>query len=170
MLSLDDPRWRELQGGYRIPYDASAPLRQLEQGKDVWDELWENLHHQGDVGEASYAATPHLVRIAATLPKRDWNFYGLVATIEVERQREGNPDLPDWLVDDYEAAMQGVVKLASADLVTVDEEMTLRSILGAVALAKGDSKLGTLISYLDDAEIDAMLEPDDDDFEEEEDE
>ena len=171
MLSLDDPRWPELQGGYRIPYDASTALRQLEQGADVWDELWENLHHQGDVGEASYAAVPHLVRIAAALPARDWNFYGLIATIEVERQREENPELPEWLVDDYAAAMQGLLKIAAADLLTVDEEMTLRSMLGAIALAKGDLKLGTLISYIDDSEIDAMLDPiDDEELEDEEEE
>ena len=105
MLSLGDEKWRDLHGGYRRPYDASAPLRLLQDGGDVWDELWNELHHQGDVDVASYASVPQLVRIAGESPSRDWNFYGLVATIEVERHRKGNPTIPDWLKDDYNAAL-----------------------------------------------------------------
>jgi hypothetical protein len=61
MLPLDDPRWKILTGGYRVPYDVSVPLGKLfEQGesKELWDELWQELHHQGDIGPASYAAVP----------------------------------------------------------------------------------------------------------------
>jgi hypothetical protein len=47
MLSLTDPIWRELEGGYRMPYDASKALAQMEGGESVWEELWEELHHQG---------------------------------------------------------------------------------------------------------------------------
>lgn len=36
LLTLDDPRWQELQGGYKLPYDASIPLRRMEAGNDVW--------------------------------------------------------------------------------------------------------------------------------------
>jgi hypothetical protein len=39
----------------------------------AWDELWEELHHQGDVGEASYASVAHLVRIHRTGVVVDWN-------------------------------------------------------------------------------------------------
>jgi len=100
MLSLEDEKWKELQGGYRCRYDASVALRSLQSGIDVWGELWNELHHQGDVGLASYAAIPHLVQIAGGAALRDWNFYGLVATIEVERHRRENPALPSWLADD----------------------------------------------------------------------
>jgi hypothetical protein len=58
MLLLTDTIWRELQGGYRIPYDASKTLVRMERGESVWEELWNELHHQGDVGVASYAAIP----------------------------------------------------------------------------------------------------------------
>lgn len=44
MLSLDDPRWKHLQGGDRVPYDASVALARLARGEDVWDELWQELH------------------------------------------------------------------------------------------------------------------------------
>jgi hypothetical protein len=60
MLNLDDDRWDELSGGYSnevrpspFPCDREA----------TWHDIWDDLHHQGDVGEAWYAAVPHQVRI-----------------------------------------------------------------------------------------------------------
>ncbi len=38
------------------------------------------------------------------------------------------------------------------------DPLTIRSILGAVALAKGTRKLGALLSTLDETEIDELLE------------
>jgi len=158
MLALDDPRWKGLKGGYREPYDASVALVRLEQGEDVWDELWQELHHQGDVGDASYAAVPHLVRIAAMRGRRDWNLYALVSTIEVERHRKLNPPLPEWMADGYQGAWQQLLTLAVADLRDVQDGETVRSILGAVAIAKGALKLGALLSDLDESEVSDMLE------------
>src|ERR1700755_2765992 len=108
-----------MNGGCRVPYDARMVLRKLESGSadaEAWDELWQELHHQGDVGEASYAALPHLVRIAQGLPRRDWNFYGLVSLIELERHRKRNPPLPDWLVEDYRTGLQELLDLGLDDL------------------------------------------------------
>ena len=158
MLPLDDPRWSNLAGGYKTPYDPSDALRRLEAGEDVWDELWEELHHQGDVGEASYATIPHLVRIAKSLPRRDWNFYGLVSTIEVERHRKSNPILPSWLVPDYKNAMAGMLELALADLRGETDRATILSILGATALAKGYVTLGAMIIHSDESEIVEVLD------------
>jgi len=158
MLALDDPRWKQLKGGYKRAYDASLALRRLEEGDDVWDELWKELHHQGDIGEASYAVVPHLVRIMASRPARDWNFYGLISTIEVERHRKSNPPIPDWLMLDYSAAIDRLLEIALSDLRLVDDQLTVRSILGAVALAKGSLKLGALIANSDASEIDEILD------------
>lgn len=158
MLPLSDPRWRELRGGYKTPYDASDALRRLEAGDDIWDELWQELHHQGNVGEASYAAVPHMVRIAKLLSRRDWGFYGLVSTIEVERHRKSNPEMPQWLVQDYKQAIDEVLELALADLSAETDSATIQSILGALALAKGNLTLGALITNSDESEIVEMLD------------
>jgi len=158
MLPLSDPRWKELKGGYKVPYDASAALSRLERGEDMWDELWQELHHQGDVGEASYAAVPHLVRIAASLAARDWNLYALVSIIEIERHRKSNPPLPAWIAESYRAAWQELVAIALGDLRKDPDRETLRSILGSIALAKGDVKLGAFLLELDDSEISEILE------------
>jgi hypothetical protein len=158
MLPLDDPRWAKLEGGYRMPYDPSPALGRLERGEDVWDELWQELHHQGDVGESSYAAVPQLVRIARSLPQRDYNFYGLVSTIEIERHRKSNPPLPDWLEASYRAAWREVLHLALTDLRTAEDRETIRITLGAVLLSKSDLRLGTIVSRIDDGQIDEYLE------------
>ena len=84
MLSLDDPRWDEMNGGYRMPFDPRPLFSKLQAGNDVdtvWKELWQDLDHQGDVGEASYAAVPHLVRIHRQRGVQDWNTYAIVTTI-----------------------------------------------------------------------------------------
>lgn len=158
MLPLNDPRWSTLTGGYKTAYDPSGTLRQLEAGEAVWDELWQELHHQGDVGDASYATVPHLVRIAKSLPRRDWNFYGLVSTIEVERHRKSNPILPAWLVPDYKQALAGTLELAFADLPRETDRTTILSILGAIALAKGCLTLGAMISHCDEPQIIEVLD------------
>ena len=158
MLSLEDEKWKELHGGYKMPYDASIALRAMQDGIDVWDELWEELHHQGDVGVGSYAAIPQLVRIASEAPDRDWNFYGLVATIEVERHRKDNPTIPAWLRVDYDNALAQASALALADMITKTDSATTLSMFSVVALAKGELKLGAMLSGLDASEFDEWLE------------
>jgi hypothetical protein len=82
MLSFDDERWNHLTGGYKTPFDPRPCLQKIERREDAaaaWQELWEELHHQGDVGDASYAAVPELVRIHRSESAVDWNPYALVA-------------------------------------------------------------------------------------------
>ncbi len=58
-LPIDDHRWKSLARGYRLAYDPRPTLRALATDfadGDAWMELWGELHRQGDVGEASYAA------------------------------------------------------------------------------------------------------------------
>src|SRR5262245_5941341 len=99
MLSLDDNHWANLSGPCGMKCDPRL-LAKLESGQNTeatWHELWDDLHHQGDVGEASYAAVPHLVRIYrhhVTPP--DWSTYAIVAVIELARARGNNPAVPKW--------------------------------------------------------------------------
>jgi len=158
MLPLDDPKWKELSGGYRMPCDVPSMLRKLEAGEDAWHDLWEELHHQGDVGEASYAAVPHLARIAERTSRRDWNFYSLVSVIEIERHRRTNPPLPTWLEQNYKSAWSVVVRLAIQDVVHVEDALMLRSILGAIALARKSVKLGIFLAFSDESEIHQIVE------------
>jgi len=161
MISLDDPKWENLKGGYRLQYDASPALRQIEEGasvEDAWEELWNELHHQGDIGEASLAAVPHLVRIQQAKAEVDRNVYALLSTIEIGRHRKGNPPLPHWLEQDYHQAWSDVMGLAFRDLLKTHDPLAVRSILGTLALAKQLVKLGMFIVNTDESEIDELLE------------
>ncbi|MFB9242100.1 hypothetical protein [Massilia antarctica] len=158
MLSLDDTGWKDLHGGYGVPYDVSVALRSMQGGNDVWEELWNELHHQGDIGDASYAAVPQLVRIAGMAGSRDWNFYSLLAIIEVDRHRKGNPPIPAWLQSSYDEAWVRAYQVAVMDLSSSTDSLTIRAILAVLALAKGEVKLGALLSGLDTSELDEWLE------------
>ena len=157
MMRLDDPIWQTLKGGYHVLYDASSALLALQSGDDRgFVLLWENLHHQGDVDEASYAALPALVEIGRARHKRDWNFYGLINTIELSRQ-QGNPPIPEWLDVEYHAALHELLAIALADIPNIEDPLTLRQAFASAAIAKGNIRLGRLLADLDDSEIDAIL-------------
>ena len=158
MIPLYDPKWKLLCGGYKVIYNPSDALSRLEAGENSWDELWENLHHQGDIGEASYAVVPHLVRIAQEQQKRSWEYYSLVSTIEIERHRKSNPIIPEWLESDYHLAIQNLRALALVDIVDASNPLLTQAIIGVIALSKGLIKLGSLVSYLDESELDQLLE------------
>jgi hypothetical protein len=154
MMRLDDSRWSELHGGYRIPYDPRQALLTLQQSRDVeaaWNELWNQLHHQGDVGEASYAAVPHLVRIHAERAVPDWNTYALIATIEDARRNAGNPAMPSWLSESYDSALQRLVSLGLDDFRHAKRPELVNSILAVFAMGKGQFVLGRFaICFTDD--------------------
>lgn len=140
MLSLTDKRWTKLGGGYRTLFDPRPSLRSLESNvrvKEAWHELWGELHHQGDVGEASYAAVPQLVRIHGERKLDEWDTYALVAVIELARAKGKNPEVPDWLEEEYFSAIQDLAKLGLTEIMGAKDPEQIRVILSIVALAKG---------------------------------
>jgi hypothetical protein len=160
-MDLDDPRWSRLQGGYRVPYDPRKALAALERGDETetaWEELWSELHHQGDVGEASYAAIPHLVRIHAARGVADWNTYALVATIEEARGNDRNPELPAHLKDAYEDAWRKLVEVGLRELGPARDPTLVCSIIGVVAMGKGLPTLGRLAMAFTEDERNEMIE------------
>ena len=142
---LADPAWEGLTGGYRIPYDPRPALRALETGnlEAAWEELWNELHHQGDIGTAAYAVVPHLVRIYKVRGVSDSNIYAMIAIIEECRLSRSNPPLPDEFAPAYYAARQRLVELGAAELCGATDETLVCSIISAIAFAKGQHHLGT---------------------------
>ena len=159
MLDLNDPRWSDLKGGYRVPYDPRPALARLRDEPDeVWDEFWNELHHQGDVGEASYAVVPHLIAIHRERDVPDWQMYAIIACIEQCRTERRNPPLPEWLKDSYWAAWRDVTALGCRDLARTDDETTVRAILGAIAYAKGLRPIGEVLTDFTADELAEMIE------------
>jgi hypothetical protein len=159
-IDLNDHRWTELRGGYKTSYDPRSSIRRLSSDKNVdatWKELWNELHHQGDVGDASYAAIILLADIFQSRPPKDWNLFALAATIEVERHRRTNPSVPDWLFDDYKRAWSQLVEMALTSLRSNADTVFVQSALAVVALGRNAVKLGALIIDLDASELDEIL-------------
>jgi hypothetical protein len=159
MIDLNDKRWQEFEGGYRIPYDASIALKKLEgaiteqEVDSVLGELIEELHHQGDVGLASYFSVPHIIRIAKEKKLFSFNVFGLVATIEIERHKD-NPKLPEEFEVAYlhslQAELPELIKLCLAD----KWDITLAStILSALAVSKGHIDMAEAISKMEDEDL-----------------
>lgn len=132
MFDFDDPHWQGLKGGYRIPFDPRSDLLNLEaksERKAAWQKLWENLHHQGDVGVASYAAVPHVVRIYRRLGVIDWNAYAIVGVIELARENGKNPEVPDWLEEDYFHAIRELASHGVGEILRAKDPEEVRAIL-----------------------------------------
>ena len=154
MLRFDDERWNHLTGGYKTPFDPRSRLRKIENQQDTvatWRELWEELHHQGDVGDASYAAVPELVRIHRTESAADWNLYAMVAIIELARTESKNPEVPDWMREDYFGSIQELARMGTRDVLAADDPDTKRAILSVIAIAAGLRTHGKfLVEYSED--------------------
>lgn len=160
MIDLNDPRLKKLLGAYHKPYDVSHPLKKIEAhgpSQELWDELWNNLHHQGQIGESSFAAVPCVASLMKKQKTRDWNLYALAGLIELSRNVNNNPDVPDWLIADYKAGLSEIMEMGINDLKMSIDVYTLRSILGFIALTKSSRDTARLLLELDESEIKAIL-------------
>jgi hypothetical protein len=152
MLPLDDPRWQKYLGGYRVPYDASGVLRTLfanGPSEELWEAFWTELHHQGDVHQASYAAVPWLVEFVRRSPKIDWNAMALIATIELEREQHGNPRVAEELAKDYFSAIESLPAILGTHPDKQWSELVVRSAVACIALARGQRRLADAYLNLD---------------------
>ncbi|RWC60963.1 hypothetical protein [Mesorhizobium sp.] len=160
MSILDDDRWSSLKGGYKVAYDPRPALRTLAlryDDKTVWDELWNELHHQGDVGDASYAAVVEIVRISEGHAPAYWGAYGLVATVEEARLLDDrNPPVPAWIEPHYKAAWRTLLHLALRDLATCTDDETVNCALGVIALYRGRFNLGRMAMCTEDERADML--------------
>lgn len=161
MLSFEDSRWKELKAGYRTPIDLRPLLQRLESERGAnatWDDLWQELYHQGDIGEGSLVAVPHLVRIHRQRGVPDWNTYALVATLELARGKGGNPDVPDWSREAYDQALRDLAQIGLEELTRAADQETVRSILGILAIVHGARTYGRILVEFTEDEVLALEE------------
>ena len=154
MLNIDEIPWTELNGGYRVPYDPRSALTKLETNRsDAWRELWQELHHQGDVGESSYATVPFLIHCYHQLATPDWNAYAIVATIDLARDNSVNPRVPDWLQDAYEKSITELAQLGLVELQQTTDPNLVRAILSVVALWKNARTYARMLIEFSEPEV-----------------
>lgn len=163
-LDLNDPRWKELEGGYKgINYDASVELKRLDKAAtlevadEIYKKLWDELHHQGDIGIASYYAVPHMVRIARNNQLLDYNVFGLVSLIEILRHKKENPEVPKALLPIYNAVIKDLGELAKTAMNLEWKTDLACGALAAIAVSKGQIKIADAILKFDDDLIDEFL-------------
>jgi hypothetical protein len=127
-LPLNSPRWRELETSCGETGELTAQLlAQIRADKDSEEftvadalkELFQQICHQGCVGQVAYAVVPHLIDIAERttgaqrLDLLAW--VGAVIGDSVSRPDEV-PPVPDDLVETYDKAKQRALELATAEL------------------------------------------------------
>jgi hypothetical protein len=157
MLDLNDPRWGELLSGYRLPYDPRSALASLESDSvNAWRELWDELHHQGDVDTAAYAAVPHIVQNYREHRRPDWNSYALVGVIALAEGGQ-NPRIPDWLEEDFRYAISELAEIGAREVLVATDSVLIQSALGIIALAKGLKYTAKLLLVYDEDEIADMV-------------
>jgi hypothetical protein len=156
-MEPDEADWRRLTGGYRQPYDPRGAIKRLADGdSSAWDELWEELHHQGDVGEASYAALIDLVHVHSERGVADWNTYAIAATIEEARRNGRNPPVPGWLAAGYEEAWRQLVLLGLRDFPNATERELVDSIIAVLAIAKDRRTLASFAMLTEDEKAEML--------------
>lgn len=143
MLSLDSPKWAELEHAYGPAADIPDLLRQLEElppsAGDIepWFSIWSSLAHQGDVYSASFAAVPHVVRILQEDPTRtDLSYFQFPAWVEVCRQKN-SVEIPPDLKEPYFTALAQLPALVAAASQREWDADFLSCALSAIAAAKG---------------------------------
>lgn len=143
MLSLDDPRWSELQHAYGAAADIPALLKQLadipssDSDGEPWSSIWGALAHQGDVYSASFAAVPHVIEALASNPLRaDFSYLQFPAWVEICRAKNGT-SIPDDIAPAYFESLSRLPALVGAAASRQWDEEFVRCALSAIAAAKG---------------------------------
>ena len=125
MLSLDSPRWGELEHAYGSAEDVPALLVALlacpksEGQREPWFSIWSALAHQGDVYSASFAAVPHVISVLALNPTHcDSAYFQFPAWVEICRVSKNVP-VPSDLQQTYFDALASLPMLAARWAITL---------------------------------------------------
>jgi hypothetical protein len=157
LLPLDDSQWATYAGGHRQLYNAAPLMRQLlEKGASApfWDTMWSELHHQGDVGEASYAVVPYLVHYQQQRHELDERLFHFVCTIDLAQLANNNPRVPAELELSYAMALRNLPVIGAEKLRRGGDEAFVMGVCAATALAAGHRILAR--AYLELGRDDAL--------------
>lgn len=155
-MNLESGIWSTLEGGYKILYDASVPLKKLQltnnttEINEIFIELWDNLHHQGDVGVASYLSIPYIISACIEKKSFDWNYIGLPLVIEQCRLSGSNPSLPLEYKENYINSLKTLEQYLLTNFKSITNPDSIRLSLTLLATLNGLVNLGKAIENLDD--------------------
>jgi hypothetical protein len=147
-----------LTHAYGEASDIPALLRSLKTApppagfqSEPWFSLWSALCHQQDVYTASYAAIPHVVADAADRERGErLKHLNFIASVEAFRHKKNAPGMPADLEADYADAIGRAAALILDCLESDWSESDYKVLLGALAVVRGQYKLGSAIFELEE--------------------
>lgn len=158
LLPLDDPRWATYRGGYnRCPYDVVPLINELQQNgtsRQFWELVWAELHHQGDVGEASYALVPYLVEHQSRQRELDEQLFHYCVVVDLARPENNNPAIPPELEFSYAKAIRRLPVIGVELLRQGCPEHIVMGVAAATALSTGHRVLAR--AYIEFGRQDAL--------------
>jgi len=158
LLPLDDPRWENYTDGYRSDSDEAISLIQELQtagtSDDFWERVWDSLHHQGDVGEASYAFVTYLVDYQSKQKRLDERIFHFCVVVDLQQPDNGNPPVPPELELSYARALRALPVIGAELLRRGDSEECVMGVAAAIALEAGHRTLAR--AYLELTRDDAV--------------
>ncbi len=167
IVPLEDDLWAQLETAYGDGSDVLDWIRQMESA--ATDELsslmssidyWGYLDHQSTVYDASFAAVPHLVRIAGNLPPRCTTRHDLLILVGAIAG-DGDVSLADADKSDWRAgfmpacvqALSDALRLIYESLSALPDEPTAKWFMAVSAAICGYDTLWTKLQWLDDSQV-----------------
>jgi hypothetical protein len=151
LMPLDDSRWAAYRGGYnRAPYNVVPLIHRLNSdgtSDSFWEVVWDELHHQGDVGEASYALVPYLVDYQSRHRDLDEQLFHFCVIVDLAQAENGNPAIPPEIELSYAMAMRRLPVIGVEKLRRGCNEYVVMGVAAATALAAGHRVLAR--AYID---------------------
>lgn len=152
MIRLSDNLWNDFIYGDNPACVSVECLKRLYQNADddeAWQELWDELHHQGDIGQESYAAVPHILEIESRAKHFNWNGFALIATIEQDRPENAAPRA-GAIANGYQKAWDDLLKvIANHPQKDWDSNLT-RSILSCIAYSRGQRTIARAVMEINE--------------------
>src|SRR5262249_5574481 len=142
MQQMKKAQWMGLQDAYGAASAVPSLLEQVISNKSLkgdsqsgpWFDLWSRLYHQGSIYTASYAAVAVLAEaIRDVKGPIAMDFFLLPASIELARNGDSSPALPEEMEGDYRKAIKGLGKVAG-NYVDESEDPYLRKAAQAMQL------------------------------------
>lgn len=130
-------------------YDVAGTLKRLLSyggSEEIWDECWNHIVYQDDIGEVSYAAVPYLAEFIRNSTEIDWNAVALISAIELARPN--GPTIPEEVRHDYENTIQTMPVLLAHHPQKQWDELTTRCAASCIALSKGQRELAQIYAEM----------------------
>jgi hypothetical protein len=92
--------WLTSSASLPDPCDIVPLIQRLQTegtSEGFWKIAWEELHHQADVGEATYALVPYIVDHQSRQRDIDEQVFHFRAVVELARPEKDNPPVPQEL-------------------------------------------------------------------------